>query len=431
MEDIEKDAVELADDLIHFINESPTAYHAGQSVKHILNECGFVQLDESEAWTLEAGKEYFVERDSSAVVAFRVGNKPAAEAGFKLVGAHTDSPGLKLKTDSERIVNGCAQVGVEVYGGPIMNTWLDRNLAIAGKVMIKQDDVYVTELVNICDPVATIPNLAIHLNRDVNKGVELNKQRHLPALLGCVGDEEDDILKGLVADEFDIEIDQIGEMELFLYDYNSAEFSGIDESLISSARIDNLAMCHAITVSLCDADESDATAVGVYFDHEEIGSQTAQGADSNFVKNILERIVAVQGGTREDMFRALANSFMISADGAHAVHPNFADKHDKAHAPEINGGPVIKLSANMRYTTTAESASYFIELCEKANVPYQKIINRSDIPSGSTIGPVCASVLGVTSVDVGNAMWAMHSIREPAGVYDHYYMTEVLKEFYS
>jgi len=431
MKDIEKDAVELADDLIHFVNESPTSYHAGQSIMDTLTECGFSKLDEKETWNLESGKGYFIEHDYSAVVAFRVGNKPAAEAGFKIVGAHTDSPGMKMKVDSEKIVNGCAKVGVEVYGGPIVNTWLDRNLAIAGKVLVKSENGYVPQLVNICEPVAMIPNLAIHLNRDVNKGVELNKQTQLPVLLGCVGDEEDDILKGLVACELDLEADLIGEMDLFLYDYNGGEFSGIDESLITSGRIDNLAMCHAITMSLCDVDEDDATAVGVFFDHEEIGSQSAQGADSNLVRNLLERIVAVQGGNSEDYFRAIANSFMISADGAHAIHPNYADKHDASHAPEINSGPVIKMSANMRYTTTAESANRFIELCDQANVPYQKMINRSDLPSGSTIGPVCSATLGIKSVDVGNPMWAMHSIRETAGVYDHYYMTEVLKGFYS
>ncbi len=432
MEDIEREVVELADDLIHFINESPTSYHAGDTIKHMLSERGFVELSESDSWSLEPGKGYFVVRDSSAVVAFRVGNKPVAEAGFNIIGAHTDSPSLKLKVDSEQAVNGCVKVGVEVYGGPILNTWLDRSLGIAGKVMVSDEDgKYVGKLVNICDPVATIPNLAIHLNRDVNKGFELNRQEHLPAILGCVGEDEDDILKGLVAEQFDVEIDQIGEMDLFLYDYNGGEFIGIDELMISSGRIDNLAMCHSIAVSLCESDESDTTAVGVFFDHEEIGSQTPQGADSSFVKHLLERIVYVLGGDKEDFFRAIANSFMISADGAHAIHPNFSSKHDKLHAPEINEGPVIKMSAMQRYTTTAESANYFASLCESINVPYQKMINRSDMPSGSTIGPMCAAALGVKSVDVGNPMWAMHSIRETAGVYDHYYMTEVLKKFYS
>ena len=431
MDSIKENVVELANDLRSFIDQVPTSYHAGQSIMERLIDKGFIRLSELDTWQLESGKGYFISHDNSAVVAFRIGNKPVVDTGFNVVGAHTDSPSLKLKVKSERLTNGCARVGVEVYGGAIINTWLDRNLGIAGRVIVKGEKGYSSKLVAIDEPVAIIPNLAIHLNRDVNKGIEINKQTQLSALFGPCDEGDHDIIKKLVATELDVDIANVGGMELYLYDINSSALCGIDRSLISSARIDNLAMCHAITTALCNSEPGDSTVVGVFFDHEEIGSQTSQGADSNLLRNLLERIVAVQGGCREDYFRAIARSFMISADGAHAVHPNYSDKHDPAYAPEINKGPVIKMSANMRYTTTAESANRFIELCNAINVPYQEIINRSDIPSGSTIGPVCSSTLGIKSIDVGNPMWAMHSIRETAGIYDHYYMTEILRFFYS
>ena len=429
MEDIEKDVIELAGELIDFLDNSPTAFHAGSRICDELKEVGFEELNEGQPWQIQSGKAYYVQRSTSGIVAFRVGTLPPADAGYRIIAAHTDSPSLKIKLESEIVENGVAKVGVEVYGGPILNTWLDRNLGIAGRVMVRDEKGSLPRLVTIAAPVAVIPNLAIHLNRDVNKGVELNKQVHLPAILGSVEDDEN-ILKNLVADELDLEVDQLGEMDLFLFDTNKACLNGIDESLISSARLDNLAMCHAVLKALCDCDESESTSVGVFFDHEEIGSRSPQGADSDFVRTVLERIALIDGGV-EGGYRSLANSLMISGDGAHALHPSYQDRYDLDHAPTINSGPVIKYNANLRYSTTAETAEMFSVMCESMQIPYQKAMNRSDIPSGSTVGPVCAANLGVKSVDVGCAMWGMHSIRETAGIYDHYYMTQVFTSFFS
>jgi aspartyl aminopeptidase len=423
-------ALSLSNDLIEFLDASPTAFHAGSSIMACLMDAGFTRLDEAQTWDLEPGCGYFMEHGNSAVAAFRMGHKTVARSGFHIVGAHTDSPSLKLKTDSEQVTAGCAKVNVEVYGGPILNTWLDRDLALAGKVMVKGASGWEAQLIDIRRPLALIPNLAIHLNREVNKGVELNPQTQLPAIFGPVNSDCTSFLKELIALDLDVDVTELGEMDLYLYDHQGATRGGLRGETISSARIDNLAMCHAITTALCNSDESEVTSVGVFFDHEEVGSQTTQGADSSFLRNVLERINCVQGGDAQDYFRAIARSFMISADGAHAIHPNYAAQHDSDYAPQMNQGPVIKFSANMRYATTAESANRFIELCNQVGVTYQKVVNRSDIPSGSTIGPICAAVLGIRSIDVGNAMWAMHSIRETAGVQDHYDMTRVLQAFY-
>lgn len=422
---------ELSDDLLRFIDASKSVYHATAQITDRLEAAGFICLDEKSSWNLESGNDYYIIRNSSAVVAFKMGSQPFIDAGFHIAGAHTDSPGLKLKADSFIQKHGYATVTTEVYGGPIVSTWLDRSLTIAGKVMLNDNNTLVEKLINFEHPIATIPNLAIHLNRDVNDGFKYNKQDHLSVIIDAPLAEKVSSLTELLANHLNVDKNQIMEADLFLTDTQPPHYTGINQQLISSPKIDNLAMCHSILTSLIESAPCKGTSIGVFYDNEEVGSQTLQGAASSFFKDILERIVLCSGGSKEDFYRTTASSFQISADGAHAIHPNFTDKHDKAYAPQINKGPVIKLNANYRYATTSESASRFIQLCQAVDVPYQKMANRSDMPSGSTIGPISSAATGIQTVDVGNPMLAMHSIREVSGVFDHYLMTKILKEFFN
>lgn len=426
-----KNAKDSTVKLMNFIEASPSPFHAGIKIKETLIAKGFKKLDESESWKLQPGKSYFVEKGNSLVAAFRLGLKKPAESGFNMAGSHIDSPGLKIKPASETISKGCAKVSVEIYGGPIVATWLDRELLISGRVMVKDKKGWKQELVSLKKPLAVIPNLAIHLNREINKGFEYNAQNHLPAIISIAENANDkNILKSAIAAELGVKVDAVGEYDLFLSDPNPGSFLGMNDELFISPRLDNLNSTYCILTALCENENPEATAIGIFFDHEEIGSKTPQGADSAFLKNLLERITVVTGGVKDDFHRALSKSFLISADCAHAVHPNFPEKHDSAYSPVLNGGPVIKFNANFRYATTAETAAHFESLCEKAKVPCQKIINRSDMPCGSTIGPISSALLAVRTVDVGNPMWAMHSIRETAGSYDHFYMIKALQEFF-
>ncbi|MBO4698144.1 M18 family aminopeptidase [bacterium] len=420
---------QLGQELIDFIDKSPTAFHAAQNIADVLKENGFAELDESEPWKLENGKGYFVRRNLSSVIAFRLGTDAPVKTGFRIAGAHTDSPLLKIKENAENVSAGCVRVTTEIYGGPLVYTWLDRNLGIAGRVMVRTGNGEVEKIVNINKPVAIIPSLAIHMNREANKGFEFNPQNHLQVVLTADG-EAKNVLKTLVAEELGEKPENIGQTDLFVYDLQGGTFCGNDCEFISSGRLDNLQMCHSILTAFVGAKPGKATTVAAFYDNEEIGSRTPMGADSSFTRTILERIVALTSHGADDRFVAFSKSFLISADGAHTQHPNFPEKHDPAYAPKMNKGPVIKFSSSFRYATTAETSSCFEQLCAEAGVPCQKIANRSDVPSGSTIGPMSSAALGIKAVDVGNAMWAMHSIRETAGTSDHYYMTKAISHFF-
>lgn len=428
-----KEATELADGLLEFIDNSPVSYYAVKNIKDKLVSNGYIELCEGSKWELKNGSSYFTIRNNSSLIAFTIGSENPWESGFKIVGAHTDSPQLKLKNESAIKSAGVLKVSVEAYGGGINSTWLDRDLSLAGRVTIDNNGKLENRLVDFNRAIGTIPNLAIHLNRDANKGFEYNKQNHLPVILfGDISDEIDEktVIKEIVSKEISVNKEDILEMDLFFYDNQKGSYIGFNKDIVAVGRLDNLAMCHSILEGMTKVDAGKSTQIGVFFDNEEIGSRTLQGADSNYLSSILERIVFSLGGNYEDNLRARHHSFLISADGAHALHPNFMDKHDKAYSPILNNGPVIKLSANFRYATTAESAAYFIQLCNSIQIPYQKLANRSDVPSGSTIGPMSSASLGIKAIDVGNPMFAMHSIRESQGVMDHYYMTKVLSEFY-
>lgn len=427
--------LEFAQDLIDYIYDSPTAFHAVSRAKEDLSKEGFVEIKEEEKWSLKKGGKYFVTKNDSALTAFVVGKGEIEENGFKIIGAHTDSPSFRIKPAPEMVVdNTYVRLNTEVYGGPILSTWMDRPLAIAGRVTLRSDNILspYSRLVNINKPIMIIPNVAIHMNREVNKGIELNKQKDTLPLLTMVSEEleKDCYLMNSIAKELSVEPNQIIDFDLFLYEYQKGSIIGLNNEFISSSRLDDLAMVHAGIRAIAKGPATLATNVMVCFDNEEVGSATKQGADSNMLINILERITLSLNKNREDFLRAICKSFIISADNAHAVHPNSPEKHDPTNKPYINKGPVIKISANQSYTTDSNSGAVYELICEKAGVPVQKFVNRSDVPGGSTIGPISSTHINIRSVDMGSPTLAMHSIRELGGVIDHTYVTKSFEEFF-
>lgn len=428
--------LELANDLIDFLYDSPTAFHAVKNIKTELNEAGFKELKEKDKWVLEKGGKYYTTKNNSALVAFTIGTGEIEEEGFKLIGAHTDSPGFRVKPNPEmNVENSYIRLNTEVYGGPILNTWFDRPLGIAGRVVLKGESILFpkTVLINVNKPLLIIPNIAIHMNGEVNKGFDINAQKHTLPILSLVNDhlEKGEYLLNLIAEELKVNKEDIIDFDLFLYEYEKGTILGLNNEFISSSRLDDLQMVHAGIKALIKADITKGTNVMVCYDNEEVGSSTKQGADSDMLANILERIVVCEGKGREEFFRALSRSFIISADNAHAVHPAAPEKHDPTSRPLMNKGPVIKVNANQAYTTDADSDAVYELVCKKASVPVQKFVNRSDLRGGSTIGPINSTHLNIRSVDMGNATLAMHSIRELAGVDDHMFVLKSFTEYFN
>jgi aspartyl aminopeptidase len=424
---------QFALDLLKFIDASPSPWLAVASTKLQLESHGFTELLESEPWQLQAGGAYFVIRGGASIIAFIIGSSSLAENGFRMVGAHTDSPGLRLKPNAAYGSDGLVRIGVEVYGGPILATFTDRDLSIAGRVITKTAQSSETHLVKFDQPMMRLPNLAIHMNREVNdKGLKLNKQTELPLIFGEQADgiAADQQFLQTIADELGIAAEAIITFELNVFDTQKGTLWGASQEFIANSQLDNLASCHAALTAITNIKNPAATAVCALFDHEEVGSESATGASGSFLADTIKRIHYAQQLDAEAQLRSLASSFFISADMAHAYHPNHAGAYEPCHHVQVNKGPVIKTNANQRYSTNAESAARFIALCEQAQVPYQQYAHRTDLGCGSTIGPIIASGLGVSSVDVGSPMWAMHSIRESAGVLDHSYMTAVLEALY-
>ncbi|MCM1990365.1 M18 family aminopeptidase [Oceanirhabdus seepicola] len=426
----------FAQELIDFCYDSPTAFHAVENVEEQLMKENFVKLNEGDEWKIEKGGKYFTTKNGSALIAFTVGSDNIEEKGFRLIGAHTDSPGFRIKPNAEMVAEKTyLKLNTEVYGGPIVNTWLDRPLSVAGRVTLMSENPLKPEirLMNINKPIMIIPNLAIHMNREVNKGVELNRQNHVLPLVGMINEklEKDNFILKLIAEELNVEMDKIIDFDLFLYEFEKGCLVGFNEEFISSARLDDLQNIHSGIRALVECKNTKATNVMVCYDNEEIGSSTKQGADSEMLAIILERIVLALGGTRDNYLRSIAHSFIISADNAHAIHPNYVEKHDPTNRPIINNGPVIKINANQSYTTDSESGAVFEMICKRCEVPYQKFVNRSDVRGGSTIGPINSTHLNMRSVDIGLPQLAMHSIREMAGVKDHTYAYKVYLEFFS
>jgi aspartyl aminopeptidase len=415
-------------DLMAFLDASPTSYQASVEISTRLEKAGFRLLNETEAWKLVPGGKYYVRRAGTAVLAFAIGSGNLSETGCRIAASHIDSPALRIKPQSLRTEGNVTKIGVEVYGGPILATWTDRELGLAGIAVIRKDGKLTPVPVNLKRPLAIIPNAAIHLNREINNGFVYNKQIHLQAILST-GDNSDS-LKEAVAGVLDIKPEDIVDMDLFLYDPTPAALAGIDGSLLVSGRLDNLAMTHAILSSLTEVSSPEVTALGVFFDHEEIGSETLQGAMSSLLAEVLERVGIGLGLSEEQRYLALRGSFLISADMAHAFHPAYAEKYDPDYAPKMNQGPVIKINGSQRYATTASSGARFASLCASAGVACQKFMTRSDMPCGSTVGPLVSSRLGIPAVDIGNPMWAMHSIRETCGVADHLSLISVLRLYF-
>lgn len=410
-------------DLCAFLDRSPTPFHAAQASRSLLSAAGFAELSEREPWALKSGDRRFLVRGDSTVVAFVVGAEPPARAGFRVIGAHTDSPNLRVKPIADVNARGYQQLGVEVYGGVLHSTWMDRDLSIAGRVLVErpagQGIAIESKLVDFVRPVARVANLAIHLNRNVNTdGVVLNAQKHLAPLLG-LGKEA--LLRKALAQEIGEPIDAIAGYDLCLYDTAKAAIGGFDNEFVFAARLDNLASCHAALRALCAAADTEiaATRVIVLYDHEECGSRSAIGAGGPVLSDTLERLVeAFPDGQGQAFARAAAGSFLVSADMAHAVHPNYADQHEPQHMPLLNRGLVIKSNSNQSYATDGASAARFEAMCRKVGYQPQRFVVRSDLPCGSTIGPITAARLGIATVDVGAPMLSMHSCREMCGTLD-------------
>lgn len=426
----------LALELVDFLYDSPSACHGVKATQKILDENGFVEIKETDKWDLQAKGKYYVIKNDSALIAFEVGTGDIEETGFRLIGAHTDVPGFRIKPNPQMISEGkYVKLNTEVYGGPILHTWYDRPLSIAGKVSLKGSSPLKpeTRLVNINKPLLIIPSLAIHMNREVNEGYKINRQVDTIPLLGLINDklEKEDYLMNIIAEELQVNKEDILNFELGLYEYERGSLIGMNEELISSGRFDDLWMVFSGIKALVDSRENVATKVMICIDNEEIGSLTAEGANSTLLNNILERIALGLGKDREGYYRTLANSIMISADLAHAVHPNLGDKHDPTNRPVLEGGPVLKIAASGSYSTDSFNGAVFAGVCEAAGVPFQKFVNRSDVRGGTTIGPVTAANLTIPVIDMGAPVLGMHSIRELASVKDNYYTVKAFTEFFS
>lgn len=423
--------------LMKFLDASVCNVWAVETAKSILLETGFTELDMRDAWQLKPGGRYFVIKNGTAIIAFIAGTASPA-SGYRIIAAHSDSPGFRIKPNPEIPVDGnILKLNTEVYGGPILYTWFDRPLSIAGKVVIKTDNPLKpdTRLVRIQKPVLTIPHLAIHYNRAVNDGNPLSRQKDMLPVIGIVNEtaSRKDLVLKLIAAETNVAADDILDCDLMLYDTTPACRVGIDGEFITSGRIDDLEMVYCALTALTETAEDPIgmTRVMAIFDNEETGSGTKQGAGSPLLYNILRRVNASLGGDDETFIRGIAASFMVSADNAHGTHPNYAEKQDPTNHPVLGGGPVVKINANCKYMTDAESAAIFKSICDKAGVPCQYFVNHSDVAGGSTLGNILTGQLELRGVDMGAAQWAMHSVRETASCADVAYVVKAFSTFYT
>ena len=423
--------------LLSFLDASPVSFLAVRNIANELEKNGFRRVNAQEPLgKVEAGDRFFVTKNDSSVYAFHIGKKPLADAGFHMICAHCDSPTFRVKPNAEMdCEGGIVKLNTEVYGGPIMSTWFDRPLTLAGRVIVKGDDVMrpKTLLLHVKRPLLQISNLAIHFNRQVNDGVKLSRQKDVLPILGIINDEMEkgNLLMNVITDELNVKKEDILDFDLYLADATPACTFGVHNEFISSGRLDDLSMCFAGLEALLAANDTDTTQVLGIFDNEETGSQTKQGAGSPFLSYMLQRIALSQSHTEEAYYQAVERAFMISADNAHAWHPNYAEKYDPTNHPMLGGGPVIKFNAAQKYASDAASAAVFAGICEKAGVPCQRFVNHSDVAGGSTLGNILASSIPLRGVDMGNAILAMHSCRETGSVCDHEYCVKVFTEFYN
>ena len=423
--------------LLSFLDASPVNFWAVKNIAAELEQNGFRRLNPQEPLgKVEAGDKFYVTKNDSSIYAFHIGKQSLADAGFHMICAHCDSPTFRIKPNAEMdCEGGIVKLNTEVYGGPIMSTWFDRPLTLAGRVIVKGEDAMhpQTLLLHIKRPLLQISNLAIHFNRQVNDGVKLSRQKDVLPILGIINDEleKGNLLMNVITDELHIQKEEILDFDLYLADATPACTFGAHDEFISSGRLDDLSMCWAgIEAMIGTVSESDTTRVLAIFDNEETGSQTKQGAGSPFLSYMLKRIALAQSGTEEAFYQAVERAFMVSADNAHAWHPNYSEKYDPTNHPMLGGGPVIKFNAAQKYASDAVSAAIFANICEAAEVPCQRFVNHSDVAGGSTLGNILASSIPLKGVDMGNAILAMHSCRETGSVADHEYCVKAFTKFY-
>ena len=420
--------IQHVEELFQFIENSPSCFHAIETIREKLNDEGFIELVEGRSWQIEKGKKYYVTRNLSSIIAFKIPENDFKN--FHIVASHSDSPTFKIKENAEIEVNNkYVKLNTEKYGGMICSTWFDRPLSIAGRILVKEGNVVKTHLVNIDKDLVIIPNLAIHMNRSVNDGYKYNAQIDMLPLYG------DNTSKGslmkTVAQSVGVEEDSILGTDLFLYNRMRGTKIGANSEYISSPRLDDLECAYASLSAFLSETNSNSASVYCVFDNEEVGSGTKQGADSTLLYDVLRRINMCLGNSEEDYYKLIASSFMISADNAHALHPNYSDKSDPTNKVYINDGIVIKYNANQKYTTDAVSASIFKSICDSVNVPYQTFTNRSDILGGSTLGNISNAHVSLNTIDIGLAQLAMHSTYETAGAKDVTYLIDAIKAFYN
>ena len=423
--------------LLSFLDASPVNFLAVKNISEELEKNGFHRINPQEPLgKVEAGDKFFVTKNDSSIYAFQIGKKSLADGGFHMICAHCDSPTFRIKPNAEMdCEGGIVKLNTEVYGGPIMSTWFDRPLTLAGRVIVKGEDAMhpQTLLLHIKRPLLQISNLAIHFNRQVNDGVKLSRQKDVLPILGIINDEleKGNLLMNVITDELHIQKEEILDFDLYLADATPACTFGAHDEFISSGRLDDLSMCWAgVEAMIGTVSESDTTRVLAIFDNEETGSQTKQGAGSPFLSYMLKRIALAQSGTEEAFYQAVERAFMVSADNAHAWHPNYSEKYDPTNHPMLGGGPVIKFNAAQKYASDAVSAAIFANICEAAEVPCQRFVNHSDVAGGSTLGNILASSIPLKGVDMGNAILAMHSCRETGSVADHEYCVKAFTKFY-
>ena len=441
LEEIQKNFIEMevksfAREVIEFIDESPSTCHVVKNCSDILDENGFERIMPREKWEIKKGGKYFLKKSSSTIIAFTVGENFDVKKGFKIFGAHTDSPCFRIKPSPEIVTENVVRLNTEVYGGPILSTWFDRPLSIAGRVIVRGEDTFFpkTIKIRIDEPLLTIPNLAIHQNREVNNGVKIDKQNDVLPVISLINKnfEREGYLERIILEKTGIKKEDIIDFDLYLYATEKGCLLGANEEFMSSPKIDNLASVYTGLIGLVEAEENqDRINVFVAFDNEEIGSATKQGADSNYLLNMLERISLALGLNREDFLQMLESSYILSADAAHAAHPAHLGKTDPTNRGKINEGISIKISAKQKYTSDGYSIAVIKQLVEGTEIQIQAFVNESNELGGSTIGPISSTHLDIDGVDLGVPMFAMHSVRELCGIFDVFYLKELAKEFFS